>query len=254
MGDSLQSDYSWCKRIIDELDPSDEIIAKSGFDPSKESEWVQKIYVELGQQAMPAFCVRRPKGYTPQEVGRCLGQQCANFYALGEMIDTPTPEKIEQSVKVLEKYEANRNVPGVESFFKAVEPIGALLSGLMEYFPIFEKGLHNAFKAALDQPTREDAAEFFRGFAKGISKPGVSKRGLAGHTTATLIYEKLFVHRREVEQVENYPALKEFLIKNGVPESVVGTVRRLQKLCERVGLHLAKPGRPRKSRKLRHAS
>ena len=247
MNDASQRNYSWCQRIYDELKPPSTQVAGTGFDFENEPEWVQNIVRELVQQAAPTIELKKPKYVTPTEVGLYLGQQRANLYAIGELMEKAGPENLKQSEKVLKILEAKRNSPGVESFLKAIEPLDSLMAGLTDYFPVFEKTLYDAFKAALDQPRREDAAEFFQGFAKGISRPGLSSKGLAGATTATLIYEKLHVHRREVEQLQNYPALREFLVRNGVAENVVGSVRRIQKLCERVGLHLGKRGRPPKT-------
>jgi len=249
MSDTSQPEYSWCKQIFDELEPPETLTAKAGWDTDSEPEWVQKVLVELMQQAMPAFCIRKPKGFLPRETGLYLGQQCANLYAIGDLVGNPTPEQIKVAEANAKIFEQNRSVPGVESLLKLTESVGPSLIGLGEFYPIFEKALHHAFKAALDQPKREDAAEFFLGFAKGISKAGLSKSGLAGSTTATLIYSKLYFHRREIERVKTYPDLRQFLIRNGVLENVVGTVKRLQKLGERLGLPIGKRGRPRKSLK-----
>ena len=249
MSDTSQPEYSWCKQIFDELEPPETLTAKAGWDTDSEPEWVQKVLVELMQQAMPSFCIRKPKGFLPRELGLYLGQQCANLYAIGDMLVKPTPEQIKAAEAKIKIFEQNRSLPGVESFLKLTESLGPSLDGLAEFYPIFEKALHHAFKAALDQPKREDAAEFFQGFAKGISKVGLSKAGLAGSTTATLIYEKLHFHRREIERLKNYPDLRQFLIRNGVPEIVVGNVKRLQKMGERLGLPVGKRGRPRKSLK-----
>jgi hypothetical protein len=203
---------------------------------------------------MPTFSIRKPKGYLPRELGLYLGQQCANLYAISDKLSAPSPERIKVAEAKIKIYQKNRSVPGVESVLKATEWLGYLLIGMKSYFPVFEKALHNAFKAALDQPMREDAAGFFQGFAKGISKPGLTNAGLVGATTATLVYEKLYVHRREIEQLKSYPELCQFLIRNGVPERAVGSVKRLQKMGERLGLPIGKRGRPPKPQKRRRAS
>jgi hypothetical protein len=212
MNGSPQPDFSWCKRIFDDLDPRPATSEnESSVDIDNEPEWVQNVQKELSQQAMPSFCIRKPEGYLPRELGLYLGQQCANMYAMGEMMSEPTSLKIKAAKAKIKIYQQNRSVPGVESLLKVVEFLGQSLIDLQSYFPVFEKALHNAFKAALDQPNREDAADFFNGFAKGISKPGISRAGLARPTTATLIYQKLFVHRREIERQKNYSELQKFL-------------------------------------------
>ncbi len=254
MSETSQPEYSWCEQIFDELEPPESLVEEACWDVENEPKWVQNVVAELMQQAMPSYCIRKPKGIIPREVGLYLGQQCANLYAIGDMMTKQTPEQIKAAEANAKMLEQNRSVPGVESALKATEWLRESLIGLAGFFPIFEKALHNAFKAALKQPKREDAAEFFAGFAKGISKPGLSNARLAGTNTATVIYEKLYVHRREIERLKNCPALRVFLISSGVPKNFVGNVKRLQKLIERLGLTLGKRGRPPKAAKMRHAS
>jgi hypothetical protein len=121
-----------------------------------------------------------------------------------------------------------------------------------DWFPRFEEVLHRAFKEALEQECYEEAVSFFQGFAKGISKPGLRSGTAALSTTATVIYQKLYFHWREVEQLQSVPELRTFLIRNGLSEPVLGEPERLEKLCERMGLSFRKRGRPRKTRKIRH--
>jgi hypothetical protein len=255
MSEAAQPEHSWCQKIFDELDPPDSLVEEAGWDIENESKWVQNVLTELMQQAMPAFCIRKPKGFSPRETGLYLGQQCANLYSMGEMVPEQTPEQIKAAEAKVKFLEQNRSVPGVGSLLDLTESLDPSLASLAEFYPIFEKALHHAFQEALDQPKREDAAEFFQGFAKGISRAGLSKAGLTGSTTATLIYFKLFFHRREVERLKNCPALRQFLIQNGVPENVLGCEGRLQKLIGRIGLTLGKRGRPsKKVAKMRHPS
>ena len=248
MSEHTKTDYSWCKRIFAKLEPPANVSSiEPGIEINNEPEWVQNVFGELVQQAMPLFSLRKPKENLARELGLLLSQQCANLYVRKEL-------EPQLKLPTTKFFCENQNVPGVMSTLKASQWLNRSLAVDQMYSPVFWKAINEAFRAALQQPSYEQAADFFRGFAKGISKPGISKAGLAGRTTATLIYEKLYVHRREVEQLQNYPALREFLIKNGVLPKVVGSVRRIQKLCERVGLHLAKRGRPRISAKLRQVS
>jgi len=246
------TDHTWCRQIFDALDFAQD--GGSGFAIEKEPDWVCNILRELVQQAAPAICLRKPKGFLPRELGLYLGQQCANLYAMGTMFEEATPDKLEAGKRALNLFENHRDKPGVESLLTLLSQLESWTQNFESTVETFEQTLHNAFKAALTQPDYSQAVQFFQGFATGIAKPGLSRSGLARTTTATLIYQKLFTHRREVENLSNYPTLREFLIRNGVNENLVGSIRRLQKLCERIGLRLAKRGRPRKSRKLRPVS
>ena len=59
---------------------------------------------------------------------------------------------------------------------------GLMMMELVKYLPRFEKNVHAAFKAALNQPNYQDALAFFRGFAKGMSKPALKEGQLIGRT------------------------------------------------------------------------
>jgi len=246
--EATEDQNAWCRAIFETLNPPEQLIgSESEISIENEPPWVKNVIYELMQQAAPAFSIENTEEITPKFLGRYLGQQCANLYAMGNLLREPTAETVAVADSNLKVFEQNRNLPGVESALKALEFAGQVLPLLPDYFLLFESALHKSFKAALEQPNHGHAVQFFQGFAKGISKPGIARNGLARGTTATLIYQKLFVHRREVEKLQNYPELKEFLIRNGVAKNVMGSLKRLQKLCERSGLHLAKRGRPSKS-------
>jgi hypothetical protein len=112
-----------------------------------------------------------------------------------------------------------------------------------------ENNALQAFKSALDQPSHKEAAEFFQGFAKGLSKKGITLKGMARETTATPIYEKMFFHWQEVDRLRSVPHLKVFLLNNGLTEAIIGDISRLRRLCTRIGYAPGKRGRPPKSEK-----
>ena len=249
-------EYAWCRRFFDELDFS-EIPVKNAekiniaFNGMLDDtpEWVGKVNREMVLQSMPVMRIPKwGKGKSPPEVlGLSLGQICANLYALCSIgRELSKEENIKASEAKRKFFEEHPELPSVQSELMVANSFPPILQHLVTVvLPRFGKGVEDAFKAALAQKEYSQAVDFFQGFAKGISKPGISSgRKLAGSTTATPIYEKLMVHREQVQKLPNYPALREFLISGGLPENVVGSVRRLQKICERIGLHLGKRGRP----------
>jgi len=243
----IKKQFSWYRKIFDQLDYStDEAGSDANIDD--EPEWVWNLVEELGQQVMPSFRIRKFADLTPRDVGAYLGQQCANIYAVGNMFGEPTPEQLQVGEKILQKLEVNKDQPGVESTLMALDAFKKNLAVMGYAFPKFEKTLHESFKAALDQPDYLEAVGFFQGFARGLSKPGITNGQLTGNTTATLIYQKLYTHRRDLEKLPSYSALCEFLRRNGVHDSLLGDVRRVQKLCERLKLRLGKRGRPPKKK------
>jgi hypothetical protein len=190
MSAATQSNPSWCERIFNALDFKPEDTAPE-FAFEDRPKWVKNVLVELMQQTCPSVRLRRFGETTPRKLGLYLGQQCANAYALGAVCNV-SPEKASIGKEKLKVLEANRGNAAVQSLLNVLGIVQKLSARWVEWFPQFEKVLHDAFREALDQPSHEDAVSFFEGFAKGISKPGLKNGAATLGTTATLIYQKLF--------------------------------------------------------------
>ncbi len=236
---------SWYERVFDSADFSADVNA--GIDLENEPKWVLKVLGELIQQGMPMIQMRKPKQLTPKEVGRCLGQICANVYAIGDL--TPdNPEALKEGQRFVEWMQKNKGVPSVQSALKAMEFAALSVLELASEIMRIEATMMESFKTALAQTSRVEAADFFRGFADGIAKPGMTvKPLLAGATTATPIYQRLLLHRREVEKLKSVRELRDFLLQLGLPEQVVGDNKRMEKICQRIELKLGSPGRKKRA-------
>ena len=236
---------TWYEQVLNRLDP-DKLPGTLG-DFDCEPEWVKNVTRELAQACAPGFQFAKARQVTPNFVGRVLGQNCANLYAIGDRLPGVvfTPEGIERAEKIIETLAAKRQEVGVASVLQSFEFAGEMMESLDESAVTqFEAGLHAAFREALDQPNYSETVQFFSGFAQGLAKPGISAKGLARNTTATTIYFKLFLHRAEIKKLHTVPELREFLIGSGIPEGMLGQPKRLEKICERIKLSLAKRGRP----------
>ncbi len=181
------------------------------FDSENEPKWVQNILLELVQQAMPAFPFRNLDKVTPKEFGRLIGQQRANLTAVA--------------------------CAGVT--------IAEEIQSLNDSFNCFGR---EAITAAWDEASHADSAAFFQGLAEGFSKPGIIGRSPAHATTATPIYQILFMTRNEVKQLKSVRELREFLLRSGLTLQMLGEPKRLEKICERIGLSFMKPGRPKRAK------
>jgi len=212
--------------------------------------WVEKVVIEVTQQNMPTVVIKNVRVLTPEFVGKILGQLCANLYALGEIFNKSMenfdPTILEKNMALLQE---NLKVPGVSSLLQLYGVLGSLMGDLSGNGERLEKHVLRSFKAALDQPNYNEAVAFFRGFAKGLSKKGLSAKGLEKTTTATPIYQRMLFDWREVDKLESVPKLRDYLVKNGVPEAVIGDISRLRRLCTRIGYAPGKRGRPPKSKK-----
>jgi len=107
--------------------------------------------------------------------------------------------------------------------------------------------LRSIRKMYLHAPINE-AAEFFAGLADGFK--GLDMRGsLYGRgTSITPIMITLLIWWPRVQEMKNIPQLHRWLcIMDG--KAKVGGLKRVEKICERIGLTLKTPGRPRVTRK-----
>jgi len=92
---------------------------------------------------------------------------------------------------------------------------------------------------ALKQDTNE-ARRFFSGFANAMQvNPSSRARTTPG------IYTTMVVRWREIEKLENYSQLYEWLCRI-FGSHLVGKQNRIEKMCQRFGLHFRGRGRPRK--------
>jgi hypothetical protein len=157
------------------------------------------------------------------------------------------PENLEKIQGIVNGLLENQQVPSVQSALKAMDFVGQSVLDLASGLDGIVATMVDAFKAALDQQSRAEAADFFRGFADGIAKPGITRKpSLDRATTATPIYGKLLVHREEIKRLKSVRELREFLLQRGLSEQVLGDPKRLEKNCGRIGLSFG--GRGRKKR------
>jgi hypothetical protein len=252
MKKKLQKKSTWYEEVFDSTDlPNSTPELDPYVNVDKYPDWVAKVLVELLSQNMPAIPLKELRVITPEKLGRFLGQKCANIYALGErfQIGLQNPQNIAKGVELFNRLQSQKVKPGVSSLLHATNITSKLIADFSKDVEQVENNVLEAFKSALDQPSYKEAVEFFQGFAKGLSKKGITLNGMARETTATPVYEKMFFHWQEVDRLRSVPQLKAFLLKNGLTEAIIGDISRLRRLCTRIGYAPGKRGRPPKSEK-----
>jgi hypothetical protein len=230
----------WYTRSSEALKAVD-FTAGSGIDPTTEPGWVVNVLKQLVQQTMPAVGLKTHE-FTPHRLGRLLGQQQANWDAVEKALEEAlTPERMARGEALLKKLEENANNPAVASLLAAIDCAVNLFIAAESLMDRFNAITLETLKTAWEQPDYLERLAFFQGLAEGLSKPGFPSRA----TGATPIYQRLLVHRAEIQQLKTVPDLREFLRRCGLSEQVLGHPKRLEKICERIGLSFAKVGRPR---------
>jgi hypothetical protein len=245
---------TWYGQIFDSLDFA-EVAKTDDLNPETEPQWVVNAFREVSQQMMPAFSFRDATPITPKGLGQYLGQQRANIAAIAALFEqASSPENLARTKAFWESLEKNKENPAIKAIVEgpvmaSLETAGEFLMSALEsgerVDELFNKAAIKALKTAWQQPNQSETVSFFQGLAQGLSNPGIRKNSAARSTTATPIYQRLIIHRREIEKLKSVRELYEFLLQRGVSKQVLGDPRRLEKLCGRVGFH---PGRDGKKR------
>ncbi len=239
---------SWYERIWNKIELINTNPALAPYlDIDKLPQYQVNVMAKLIGQGLPLSPPKELKVITPEKLGLVLGQQCATFYELGKQMQSlDNPTNIKQAEKTVELFTKNKQIPGVESLLQAANIAGMLVLELTKHFPKFEKNVHEAFRAALDQGSHQEAIEFFRGYAHGLANPGIKDGKLKRRTTATTLHSKMFVHAKEIAKMKNVKELRAFLLKNGFTDAMLGDDERLQKTCTRLGFA---PGKRKQKKK-----
>jgi hypothetical protein len=209
--------------------------------------WYAKVLFALMSQGMPAIPLKRLRAVNPNKVGRFWGQKFATLYAFGgkgQMMQGP-----HKTQAAIDSWEKRKAEPGAAETIRRLKILKEQLQFAADNTNRIEQNLLKVFKLALEQPIHQEAVEFFKGFATGLSKPGIKGATLAGETDASPIYKIMLARWQEVDRLPSVPKLREFLIQHGMSEQVVGDISRLRRLCTRIGYAPGKRGRPSKKQK-----
>ncbi len=249
---SAEKAAPWWEPFLDALEPENPPDLPAGLE--KRPKWVTRVLLELLQQTHPWIRFKRGKPTTAREVGQLFGQVTANCFAVEDQIknglaaieaDPTHAERLDQILKAAQEGKAPAALGVLNS---ALEASGALIAGAFEHIERFQANLEALFKAALDQPSHAEASAFFRGYSEGLSKPGTVKGRPAHDTTATDIYGFIYADSAHIETLSSLTELRAHMLTCGFTEQTLGPAKRLEKLCQRVGLTLRKRGRPKKKK------
>ena len=196
-------------------------------------EWVLRVEAEIGTIMLPLAKVKDVKALTPKSMGALLGHACAVAVWMIELVF--------ESAKRAE-IEA-QNATQDHSLKTGERPDKVSLD---EWY----SGMRRIAKVALCSSVDQDyeaMSGFLIGFSAGFArKPKSLKIGDIGNT-ATEIYVFMWMFWRFVHQLKSVHELHEVLVKV-LGAHKVGDLKRVEKICQRMGLHYRKPGRPAKVR------
>jgi hypothetical protein len=200
-------------------------------------EWVHRVEVEYLVAVHPDADLKGATRFTPARMGGFLGNQCAYAVWMLESFDAMIeyamkhPEKIKDFVERKEEYEQGQN----------------MLRRFVEWYKALRHLAGRALKSCVYQPY-EDMSGFLAAYSKAFSKKPRLGAGMGDFGSTTFgVYHFMLWHWRAVDQLDSVRALHD-LLRRSMGEHRVGDLKRIEKICQRVGLHYRKPGRPKASK------
>ena len=221
----------WLKTIVDEFEAIENQMPTLGFMGDDEwPAWVKVLAREYIKTLMPSHKWKEGKKWTPAEVATMVAYRLSYISRLCE--SNPQIEKLlkEMPPEVREHLEKNGEyfLKAIPDFYEAsMAAVSlALIQEPVEFIPFFE-----AFsKAFLRAPADIGASNFLR--------------------TSTHVQYFMLREWRLVATFHSVRELHDWLCRN-FETHLVGDQKRIEKMCERIGLHFGQPGRPRKKGKIK---
>jgi len=240
-----QPEKHWVEVILNELEALEGTLPDPKFiaqDVTNYPQWVVNVAAEVLKVGMPTVGLREGLKLDARVAGAFMGSQYARLCSLSELFKEPnseekrTIERIEAWVEKLpeaQRLEFRERETAINLFFEV------LFTGWMERFLLL---LKRAFGSAVEE-SMEDASAFTGAFHTALKQARKTSR----ETTAFKVYFWMFMHWRYIQTFESIRQLQKFL---GVylTANELGNLKRLEKICERIGLTLRPPGRPKGSK------
>ena len=196
--------------------------------------WLEKVEREFGNAMFPVARIKEGFDPTPKRLGAFLGHACANGVWLIEQLDDSAEE--EATTNGHSTLSDEQLAKGI-AFYQQINEV---------WYPALRRLAKRALCSAVDQ-CYEDMTAFLKGYSDAFSrKPKSAGLGNLGNS-ATEIYFVMFFFWRRVDALRSVRDLHRFLIQIlGCPR--VGDLKRVEKICQRIGLRYRKPGRPKKAK------
>jgi hypothetical protein len=228
----------WLNRLAREFLMLDGLFPFKGVVPENDCpQWFGRVEEEYFSALCRGADLKGAKKFTLIGLGGFLGYQCAYAVWMVESLDAQIESELRNAEKdkdvALTKEQLQESV---KMFHRFNDWYGALrrLAG-------------RALKSCVYQPY-EDMSGFLAAYSRAFSRKPKLGAGMGDFGSSNFgIYHFMLWHWRTVEQLDSVRALHD-LLRRSMGEHRVGDLRRIEKMCQRIGLHYRKPGRPKASK------
>lgn len=201
--------------------------------------WVINLWPTLLSVSHPGLNVKRSKKWTAKELGQFLGRQCGLAGIVWN--EVPLSARVEQEKEKWIAYQADQ----LNSNPKLAKLALKHMRGMEKWRPIFTKFIDEVITEARQRPYAESSA-FLEAFGKAnVIKPddlATEKTMGVGERIAYV----MITFWRPISKFESVAELHTFLQAAAKPSGIVITLKRVEKLCQRIGLKFKNRGRPKK--------
>ncbi len=230
--DTAKRRQDWLKRLASEYIKLETKMPVTNFLPDECCpKWVENIEREVGATMFPVAKLKEELKLTPRRLAAIIGHQCAIAVWLMEWVEN-----------LLEKPQPVGNAKLTPEQIKQGEEFLIML--VDGWYPALRRLAKRALCSCIDQPY-DVMKDFLLAYADAFAQKPTG-RGLGSFGSSAIeIYHFMLFHWRIVERLNSVHHLHEVLVKVFGPYRT-GDLKRTEKICQRIGLHYRKPGRPPK--------
>lgn len=195
--------------------------------------WVRRVEHEFGKMVFTVADMKEGADMSPRQMGALLGHQCANAVWIRDwfVAQLEAAEASGEPARVTEE-EAKKGAAFLEQLFG-------------KWYPAMCRLAKRALCSSVDQ-SYDDMTNFLIAFSQAFArKPKSFIVGNLGNTTFE-IYLFFLLAWPLVERLKSVRELHEVLVKVFGPHRT-GDMKRIEKICQRIGKSFRKPGRPKSS-------
>ena len=230
----------WLRRLADELDKLEPLMPfKFLPDGIEYPQWVLNVEREFSLVMLPSAKLKDPDfKLTPKRMGALLGHICEMAVWMMEWMSHQTENSDKKDETPLAKNSLAKITE--EEWGKGLKA----LDSLADWYNALRRLAKRALCSSVDQ-TYEDMTDFLLGYSDAFSrKPKTFQVGNIGNPTFE-IYVFMLIFWKAIDRLNSVRELHELLVKV-FGASRIGDQKRIEKICQRIGLRFRKAGRPKK--------
>lgn len=229
--DIAQRRQAWLRRLADEYIKLEAAFPMENFLPEDVPQWVTNLEREVGATMYPVAKLKEELKLTPKRLAAIIGHQCAIAVWMMEWL--------------MEQFEGPQTVEDMKFTPEQIKQGEEFITRLAEeWYPALRRLAKRALASCVDQ-LYDDMKDFLLAYASAFAqKPNGYGAGGFGNT-AFGIYNFMLINWRLVARLNSVHHLHEVLVKVFGPYQA-GDLKRTEKICQRIGLHYRKAGRPKK--------